>query len=178
MSEPTGFNNSWRCATCAEEHSGLATVFGPREPDPWASASEDQRQRGEINRDMCVLPVADTVHYFIRGELQIPVLDAAIDTFVWSVWVSLSGSNMHKTVEHWDDPDRGALPPMFGWLCNWLLPYDPPTTNLAVNVHTRLSGTAPLIELDPSSDHPLAREQVHGITIHRVAELNRLLLAG
>lgn len=178
MTEPTAFDSTWRCATCGEEHHGLATVFGPLQPDPWASATDAQRERGEVNRDMCVLPIEDTTHYFIRGELQLPVLDAANEPFAWSVWVSLSGPNMTKTVEHWDDPRRAALPPMFGWLCNWLLPYDPPTTNLAVNVHTRNPGTVPLIELDPTSDHPLAREQVDGITIHRVAELNRLLLAG
>lgn len=64
---------------------------------------------------------------------------------------------------------------MFGWLDNWLSPFEKPTTNLAVNVHMRAPGIVPLIELDPTSDHPLAREQREGITLHRVAELNRLL---
>ncbi|MEI7056379.1 DUF2199 domain-containing protein [Nocardioides sp. CCNWLW239] len=168
----------WRCATCGDEHGGLATVFGPFEPDAWASATDSQRERGEINRDMCVLPDGETTHYFIRGELQLPVIDADLDVFAWSVWASLSAPNMKMTVEHWEDPERAGLPPMFGWLSNWLMPYDPPTTNLAVNVHTRAPGTVPLIQLDPSIDHPLVREQVDGITIHRVAELNRLLLAG
>lgn len=169
---------TWHCATCGAAHDGLAMVFGPGAPDPWALATDDQRARGEINRDMCFLPADDTTHYFLRGELQVPVLDAGIDPFVWSVWVSLSGPSMRTTVEHWDDPDRAGLPPMFGWLCTWLMPYEPPTTNLAVNVHTRAPGTVPLIELDPSVDHPLVREQVDGITMHRVAELNRLLLPG
>ena len=168
--------STWRCATCGAEHYGLATVFGPFAPDPWASATDEQHARGEINRDMCVLPLDDTTHYFIRGELQLPVIDAAVGPFVWSVWVSLSESNMRKTVEHWDDPDRAGLAPMFGWLCNWL-PYDPPTTELAVNVYTREPGAVPLFELDPNVDHPLVREQVEGITLHRIAELNRLLLA-
>ena len=173
----TADRETWQCVTCGERHDGLATVFGPLEPDPWASATEDQRERGEINRDMCVLPIDGTTNYFVRGELQIPVVDSAGGVFAWSVWVSLSGPNMKTTVEHWDDPERTALPPMFGWLCNWLLPYDPPTTNLPVNVHTRAPGMVPLFELDPSIDHPLVREQFAGITIHRVAELNRILLA-
>ena len=121
---------------------------------------------------------AGTTHYFIRGELQLPVVDAAIGPFVWSIWASLSGPNMQKTVEHWDDPERASLPPMFGWLCNELLPYDTSSGNLALNVHTRAPGVAPLIEVDPDSDHPLAREQRDGISLHRVAELNRLLLSG
>lgn len=76
------------------------------------------RERGEINRDMCVLPIDGTTNYFVRGELQIPVVDSAGGVFAWSVWVSLSGPNMKTTVEHWGDPHRAALPPMLGWLCN------------------------------------------------------------
>lgn len=169
--------HTWHCATCGAGHGGLATVFGPLAPDPWASATDDQRARGQINRDMCVLPIDGTTHHFLRGELRLPIRDAAIGPFAWSVWVSLSGPNMETTIEHWEDPERAGLPPMFGWLCTWLMPYDPPTLNLAVNVHTGSPGAVPLIELDPSTGHPLAREQVEGITLHRVAELNRLLLA-
>jgi hypothetical protein len=167
---------SWRCAICREPHDGLATVFGPNGPDPWASATDEDRARGEINRDMCVLPMGDETHYFVRGELPLPIIDSDNEVFVWAVWVSLSTKNMKKTVEHWEDPDRATLPPMFGWLCNWLAPYEPATTNLAVNVHTRAPGVVPWFELDPTVDHPLVREQTQGVSLHRVAELNRMLL--
>ena len=50
--------------------------------------------------------------------------------------------------------------------------------NLKTMVHTREVGLVPLVEVDPNSGHQLAREQVQGITWHRVAELNELLLGG
>ena len=117
----TDSDQTWRCASCDEEHSGLATVFGPEAPDPWLMATTEQ---------------------------------------------------------HWSDPDRAALPPMFGWLANELGLYDQPTALLAAHVHTRPPGMAPFVELDPSLDHPLVREQVDGISLHRVAELNRQIMGG
>lgn len=85
---------------------------------------------------------------------------------------------MKLAVRHWDHPDRVRLASMFGWLDSWLSPFEPPTVNMAVIVHMRAPGFVPLVELDPTSSHPLAREQRKGITLHRMAELNRLLLEG
>lgn len=174
MSEPP----TWTCASCGDVHSGLVTVFGPEAPDAWVMASDEERAGGELHLDTCVLPLGDQTHHFLRGQLDIPVHDADVGVFTWSVWVSLSAESWGATVEHWDDPDRAALPPMFGWLSTSLSPYDQPTNPLATHVHTRPPGLAPFIEVDPSLDHPLAREQVAGISLHRVAELNSLILGG
>ena len=165
----------WRCAVCGQAHSGLATVFGPSAPDPWVSASSEQRSAGELTPDQCVLPDGATTHHFIRGHIEIPVVDRPGTTFVWSAWASLSEANMDLTSEHWEDPDRASLPPMFGWLCT-ALEYEPPTLSLPTHVHTRDPGVVPSIELDPGLDHPLAVEQREGITWHRVAEINARLL--
>ena len=78
------------------------------------------------------------------------------------------------TAEHWDDPRRADLPPMFGWL-NTQLPYDPATLGLATHVHTREPGVVPLVEPDPGAGHPLVREHRDGMTWHRVAEINATL---
>lgn len=153
-------------------------AFGPDGPDSWAGALPEDRSRGEINRDTCVLPTDEGTWYFIRGELRIPVVDAAVGDFAWSVWASLSETNMKLAAKLWDDPRRVHLDPMFGWLDSWLAPFEQSTANLAVNVHIRAPGIVPLIELDPTSDHQLAREQREGISLHRVAELNRMLLEG
>lgn len=150
-------------------------MFGANAPDPWLMASDEQRALGEINDDLCVLPLDGQTHYFVRGHIEIPVDDPTIRTFSWSVWASLSEANFDATIEHWNAPDRAALAPMFGWLCTWLVPYDPPTTGLQVSVRTREPGVVPLIELQ-HCDHTLAREQAHGISLHRVAELNSTLL--
>lgn len=64
-----------------------------------------------------MLPVDDTTYFFIPGELQLRVIAASVDPFVWAVWGPLSGTNMKETVRHWEDPERAGLAPMFGWLC-------------------------------------------------------------
>ncbi len=141
-------------------------------------AGDQERSDGELNADACVLPLPEQTFYFLRGHLQIPVLDGDLQTFTWSVWVSLSEANMRALASRWDDLDRTALPTMFGWLSTVLTPYQPATTNLATNVMTRAPGLVPLIHLNPGDEHPLAQEQRNGITMHRVAELNRLLHVG
>ncbi|MBE1878487.1 DUF2199 domain-containing protein [Myceligenerans pegani] len=170
--------NGWACATCGTTHGGLAMVFGPPAPSPWISATDAERAAGELNADTCILHAADgTTHRFVRGHIEIPVHDSPDGPFCWSVWVSLSEENMLKQAEHWDDPDRAGLEPMFAWLSTHL-PYEPATAPLPARLHTREPGLTPWIELDPDLDHPLAHEYRHGITMHRVAELNQLLLHG
>lgn len=167
----------WTCSRCGETHDGLATVFGPEAPTAWLAASDEQRSRGELTPDQCVLPAGDTTHHFIRGHIEVPIVDRDAETFVWSVWCSLSEDSMRTTVEHWDDVTRGDLPPMFGWLDSQL-PYDQDTLGLATQVHTRAPGVVPLVEPDPGADHPLVREHRDGMTWHRVAEINEILTGG
>ena len=171
-------STAWTCASCGTTHEGLAMVFGPNAPEPWLLASDTERTRGELNADMCVL-IEDTgtTNYFVRGHIEIPVLDSDDGPFRWSVWVSLSETSMRTQIEHWNDPARANLEPMFAWLSNHL-PYESPTAPMASRLHTREPGTVPRIELDPSVDHPLVHEQLHGITLHRVAEINQALVGG
>jgi hypothetical protein len=165
----------WQCATCGQQHQGLATVFGTQAPDLWLSATETEREAGELTGDMCVLEVGGEWHYFLRGHIEIPLVDAPGEVFSWSAWVSLSQESVQKIAHHWDDPARASLPPVFGWLCNEL-PYDQSTTSIATHVHNREPGVVPYIELDPSVDHPLVREQAAGISLHRLAEINKALV--
>jgi hypothetical protein len=142
------------------------------------SASDAERAAGELNADTCILHDADgTTHHFVRGHIEIPVRDSLDGPFCWSVWVSLSEENMLIQADHWDDPDRTDLEPMYAWLSTHL-PYEPPTAPLPARLHTREPGHVPWIELDPDLDHPLAHEYREGITMHRVAELNQQLIHG
>lgn len=173
-------DTAWTCSVCGRSHGGLATVFGSDAPHDWHVASAAQRDAGELSADVCFLPDSDPragTHYFLRGHVQLPLLEplGAEETFTWSVWVSLSGESLAVVFEHWEDPDRAELtPPLFGWLRSDL-PYTPTTLGLRTQVHTREPGMVPRIELEPTA-HPLAREQAEGITVHRVAELNAAFL--
>ncbi len=127
----------------------------------------------QLGSDQCVIK---NKHFFIRGLIRLPVLDADQD-FEWGVWVSLSRDNFERASGLWETEGREAEPPYFGWLSSELRPYEPSTLNLKTNVHTQPVGLRPLVELEPT-DHPLAVEQREGITLARVQEFAEILLHG
>jgi hypothetical protein len=159
------------CATCGEYHPGLPLEFGMDKPDIYFTIPEEEREtRCELTSDLCVV---DEKHFFIRGCLEIPLLDGS-GVFIWGVWASLSQENFKRVVQLWETEGRETEPPYFGWLSTSLLLY-PQTLSLKTNVHTRPVGQRPFIELE-STDHPLSVEQREGITMARVHEIAAALL--
>lgn len=157
---------TFRCRHCGEQHPGPPFSWAIQAPDEWSALTSSQmRAKGDLSSDQCII---DPDRFFIRGSLEIPVLDGA-GPFVWDVWVSLSETNFKRASGRWLDPSRAEEPPYFGWLCNSLPGY-PETLNLKTNLHTRAVGIRPFIELEPT-DHPLAVEQRDGITLARVVEI-------
>jgi hypothetical protein len=159
---------------CGEQHEGLATVFGAQAPDPWLHAAAAEREDCELTPDVCALKIGEW-HYFPRSHIEIPLTDLPGDRFAWSACASLSEASMKLAVDHWNDPERENLAPMFGWLCNEL-PYEKSTLSIPTQVHHREPGLTPLIQLDPSVRQPLVTEQQTGIGIHRLAEINHAVL--
>lgn len=161
----------WKCNICDEWHTDLPFAYGPNFPDLYFDIPEGERdERVEGDKDFCVI---DGEHYFVRGRLEIPVVDSD-EVFAWDVWVSQSAKNFKRTIELMDTEGRESEEPYFGWLSNNLHLY-PDTTNLKTNVHTQPVGIVPTIELEPT-DHPLAVEQREGITLERVKEIAALIL--
>lgn len=161
----------WKCHLCDDWHSDLPFAYGPTHPDAYFEIPEGERAtRVEADRDFCVI---DGEHYFVRGRLEIPVVDAD-KTFAWDVWVSQSEASFQRTMDLLDAEGRESEEPYFGWLSTHLDIY-PDTTNLKTHVHTRPVGLVPTIELEPT-DHPLAIEQRNGITLDRVKEIAALIL--
>lgn len=159
----TGFN----CSTCGQYHAELPTCFGPEAPAPWYGIPENERpRRAELTSDQCVI---DDEHFFVLGRIEIPIHDSK-GVFCWLAWVSLSRSKFERAYELWQTEGRESEPPYFGWLCSSLPGYPETTLNLKTNVHTRPVGERPLIELEPT-DHPLAVEQMQGISLRRGQEL-------
>jgi hypothetical protein len=160
----------YRCSRCGQWHDELPFAFHVLEPAVWTpelAADEDSW----LEEELCVIKGE---HFFIRGLVRIPVVDADQD-FEWGVWTSLSRDNFARTLKIWDREGREAEPPMFGWLSVQLPGYDPPTFSLQTMVHTQPVGLRPLVELEPT-DHPLAVEQHEGITVARVQEIAERLL--
>jgi hypothetical protein len=153
-----------------DHKDGEGFCFGQNEPDYVASVPVEQRAvRVLMDSDLCIV---DDRHFFIRGCLEIPIVETQ-STFMWLVWVSLSEKSFNRTVDLWETPARVNEPPYFGWL-NCRIPGYPDTTQLKVNVHEREVGKRPAIETEPT-DHPLAIEQREGITRQRAESLAKLV---
>jgi hypothetical protein len=164
-------SQGYQCKTCGRWHDDLPMSFGADAPY-WYEviAPEERSRRAELGSDQCII---DNQHYFVRGCLEIPVLDGP-GPFVWGVWVSLSEKSFERMSELWAAPGRESEAPYFGWVSTSLPGY-PETLNLKANVHSRPVGHRPLIELEPT-DHPLAVEQREGITMARVQEIVEIVL--
>lgn len=159
------------CSTCGQFHAELPMDFGVDAPAAYYSIPSGEREtRCVMNADLCVI---DENEFFIRGCLEIPVIDGP-RPFVWGVWTSLSEQSFRRLGEIWEVPGREKEPPFFGWLCTLLALY-PDTLHLKTQVHTRSVGQRPFVELEPTN-HPLAVEQRTGITMDRVREIAEKLL--
>jgi len=139
----------------------------------WRSGLSDEEisRRSFHNSDICVV---DDQYYFVRGVIEIPIIGFDQDCFCWGAWVSLSKKSFDEVMELWDK-DPAGHGPYFGWLNDNIGIYSASTLNLKTQVHLRDNKRRPRIELEPT-DHPLAIEQRHGITIERVQEIAAALL--
>ncbi|RJS62751.1 DUF2199 domain-containing protein [Priestia filamentosa] len=155
---------------CHHSIAELPMSYGSDAPCHYYNTLERAREnRFELYPEICVM---DQQHFFVRGCLEIPVLDSK-ETFIWDVWVSLSEENFGRTIHLWEREEREQEPPYFGWLSTFIPGY-PDTVNLKTNVHTRSIGRRPFIELEPT-DHPLAIEQREGISLERIAEIKEII---
>ena len=160
----------YTCKVCGEYHDELPMSYGAAAPAYWYGLPEAERSsRAQLTPDLCVI---DDQHYFVAGNLEIPIVDSE-SRFQWAVWVSLSAQNYQRTVELFRQEGRENEPPYFGWLSTEIGIY-PETLKLKTMVHTNVVGVRPSIELEPTG-HPLAVEQRQGITMARVQEIAELI---
>jgi hypothetical protein len=163
----------WTCGCCGAEHDSLPLAYGPSAPALVATIPEAERgDRVLLSSDLCVV---DAEHFFIVGNLELPIIGTE-QHFSWDAWVSLSKHSFERTCELWDSVGRESEPPYFGWLSSSLPGY-PETLSLKTHVRTRSVGRRPFIELEPT-DHPLAVEQRSGITMHRIQQIAETVLHG
>lgn len=162
--------NGFECRTCGEYHAELPMEFGAEAPALYLNLSPEEQERCELTEDVCVV---DEKFFFLRGRLQLPVIDGD-EPFTWGVWASLSKDSFQQTLANWDRDGRESMPPLFGWIST-AIPLYPETIHLKSHVITQPIGFRPLIELEPT-DHPLSIEQRNGITIDRVRQIAEAVL--
>jgi hypothetical protein len=154
---------SFRCATCGQLHDGLPDI-GSAEPYHYLTVPEQERaRRTQLTSETCIIDGED---YFIRGVIEIPVHDYP-ERFGFGVWVSQKRENFDTYRRH---PDTAAIGPFFGWLCTRIDIYPLDTLGLKTMAHFRDGRLRPYIVVEPT-DHPLAVDQRHGITLDRAWEI-------
>jgi len=153
----------FRCHTCDEIHEGLPHI-GSDYPDPYFDVPEGERERRVfVTSDLCSI---DDEDFFIRGVIEICV-HGLENPFGFGVWVSQKKENFQTYVENFESD---AIGPFFGWLSTNLLCYPNGTILLKTMAHFRGEKARPFIEVEPT-DHPLAVDQVKGISLERAWEL-------
>ena len=166
--------DGWRCRECGDLHTGLVTCIGPDEPVAWSEASTWQRLTGWRARSFCRVRAAGGTRHVVRGHLPIPLHGHSEETFLWNVWVQVSRADYRLMARTLQDARRVEWPPVVGVL-DTPLPYSPGTSGLPVEVHHRPPGSVPHVTVRSDVQHPLRREQVEGMDLHRLAELNAML---
>jgi hypothetical protein len=159
----------FQCAICGRKHDADNLSWHFREPLPWLSASETEREHSVLTEDQCELVTHEGMHFFIHALLNIPI-KGSDRVFTWGVWCSLSEKSYLEVADNWENPERTNLGPYFGWLCSKIPEY-PDTMLMKTHVHPRDIGLRPTVELD-STMHPLAVHQREGM---EAAELNRIV---
>ena len=158
-------SHGYTCACCEQVHEGIPPAVGFDAPHGW-DPDMAGRPGWSLTSDECVM---DGGEYFVRAVLRIPVSDADQD-FEWGPWVSQSEANFRRALRPWNQLRPTRLQPTFGWLSNELPGYPVSTLGLKTMVHQQGRGLRPIVEVE-HTDHPLAIEQHHGITVARVREL-------
>jgi hypothetical protein len=153
------------CRTCGAFRAEMPRLLAVPAPAAWEALPESERHRGHLTDDQCII---DDTWFFMLGRLELPVHDGG-EPFTWMTWVSLSEGNFLRASELWQTRGREREPPYFAWIQSQL-PYPVPTLNLKADLMTQPVGQRPKIFLQ-EADHPLWREQKHGITAERVQEI-------
>ena len=163
--------NGFTCSICGVHHESFPLCFGA--PPPWQAmgiTDDEVEARVVATDDHCVV---DVEHYFIRGHVEIPIVNSA-DIFAWSVWCSLSAESFNHVQDRWNDPARKG-DSYFGWLCTTLPCYDMSSLHLPTDVLSRELGVVPEIIVH-ECEHPIYGEQQNGVRIERIHEIVHSLL--
>jgi hypothetical protein len=152
---------SFVCSVCNSRHPGMP--MGYLLPFSVASYPDDVVT---FERDGELVCVAED--RFVLANIELPVSGRPDEKFIWTCWISLSQESYDRMQWLWDNPDRAKQDSAFGYVSSILPTYEPSTFALKSRVHNRAVGLRPRVELE-SVEHPLAVEQLAGITEERIA---------
>jgi hypothetical protein len=163
----TGFE----CGTCGKHHAILPLSYSIKAPRGALRVPADELERRVLlTPDQCVIDGRD---FYLRGRIPVPILGLD-EPFIWGVWVEVGPKDFLRTIKLWNVPGREAELPYTGWLDTELSLFGD-TLNLEVDVQTQEVGRRPHFTL-VNQDHPLALEQLNGISMQRVEQIAERML--
>jgi hypothetical protein len=157
-----------KCKCCGKELGEFTLDIAYEMPDiVWSIPKEERKEKAKFNTDLCQYKGKN----YLRGIAYIPI--QGTDTnFGWGLWVEVNEDTFQKYLEVYE-VDASKEPPVEGFLANTPPDYED-TNTLKVKIQFSSPTERPIIVLEPS-EHKLALEQKHGISIERVHELNRYI---
>jgi len=163
-------SQTWVCSSCGSVHDTEMFSWAYDAPAVWREFDDARRSEGYLDSDICmIVDDAGTTCFFLRCVLEIPI-QGSDEPFTWGVWGSLSEESFRRALDLWDDPVRADEPSYFSWLSNELPGYSE-TINLPCSMEPRPVELRPLLLVHEEPEHPLGRDQRHGISHDRAREL-------
>jgi hypothetical protein len=154
-----------KCHQCGSELGDHQLDIGFQLPDVvWNLDDDERKRRAKFNSDVCVL---DGQRHFIRGIALVPISNSG-EQFGWGLWAEVSEVDFKRYLELFH-ADARAEPPVVGRLANTPRGY-PSLDGQIVEIAYGDSSNRPTFTLQ-STTHPLALEQIRGITASRVHEI-------
>ncbi len=153
---------TWSCATCGEIHRGLPAIAFDAPAHYYSIPAQELSARAHLTSDTCVV---DGSAFYVRTVLVVPIvgLRSVLELGVWS---SLSETNFLRYQESFTGFDQSKLGPMPSWFASSLPSY-PNTLNMRSRILPRDNRKRPLVEFDPSQDHPLVQDVRDGLSLDR-----------
>jgi hypothetical protein len=148
------------CPQCGKPHNIEEMEPSYRRPDVFLLIPQEERESRVVDsKDDCMIwsPCEQRAHCFLRTLMPFTV--RGVDRpYSWGVWVEVSFDDFKRVKELWNDPNQSSVPPFAGRLANAIHCY-PESLGLAGTAHLVSPQQIPWFRLDPTTEHPLVRDQ-------------------
>ena len=155
------------CPQCGQTHDLDAMELAYRHPDAYLALPPEARESaGNFGSDggiLCPPDAPETLRYFIRGVLELPV-EGREQAFGIGLWAEIEGPDYKRVQDYCKGSDDGLG--ISGRLATALAGYEPGTSDLPVRVKLFDPAMRPIFTLSEPG-HVLWQEQQSGITPER-----------
>jgi len=151
--------HQYKCDSCGQMHEGWPALTYDQ-PLSWMILSEEEKEKGELTSDFCIIDHEDGTYRFIRVVLIQKVIDHCED-LEYGVWVSLSEKSFDDYKKNFKNSNHTTS--YFGWFNSLLNDYED-TAGIPMTVETQAENQRPIIFPHKDHDHEFVRDFYSGIS--------------